>query len=319
MAQSGVVNRSPRKNQSYLARLGRNIVKHKWTYLMMIPVLAYYIIFHYGPLYGVQIAFKDFNPGKGIWGSKWVGLKHFISFFKGVYAWRTIRNTLFINIYLLLFGFPAPIILALLLDEVHRPIFKKTVQTITYLPHFISTVVIAGILVDFCSTKGLFNQIATMINPSYEKRALLGQMSLFRTIYVSSDIWQSIGWNSIIFIAALSGVDAELYEAVAIDGGNRFHRVWHVSIPCLLPTIVIMLILRIGNLMSLGFEKIILLYNTATYEVADVISSYVYRRGLQDFSYSFSAAVGLMNNIINFILVISANAISRKVTETSLW
>ena len=319
MAQKGVTVRPGRKEGNYFQRLGTNIVKHKGVYLMMIPVLAYYIIFHYGPLYGLQIAFKDFSPGKGIWGSKWVGLKHFISFFQGVYAWRTIRNTLLINLYSLLFGFPAPILMAVLLDEVAVMPFTKTVQTITYLPHFISTVVIAGILVDFCSTNGLFNQIALMINPNYTKAALLSKPELFRTLYVASDIWQGVGWNSIIYIAALSGVDAELFDAVAIDGGNRFHRVWHVSIPSILPTIVIMLILRIGNMMTLGYEKIILLYNTATYEVADVISSYVYRRGLLEFSYSFSAAVGLMNNIVNFILVTTANTISRKLTETSLW
>jgi len=317
MAQTVITDQ--KRQKTFWQKLGLNIVQYKWTYLMLIPVLVYYILFHYGPLYGVQIGFKDFSPGLGIWGSKWVGLKHFISFFQGVYAWRTIRNTLFINIYQLIFGFPAPIILALLLDEVSNVMFKKVVQTITYLPHFISTVVIAGILTDFCSTTGLFNQLALMVNPSYEKVALLSRPELFRTIYVASGIWQTVGWSSIIFIAALSGVDAELYEAVAIDGGNRFHRVWNVSIPSIMPTIVIMLIMRIGNMMSLGYEKIILLYNTSTYEVADVISSYVYRRGLLEFSYSFSTAVGLMNNIINFILVNLANSVSRKVTETSLW
>ena len=318
MAQSSPVP-GAHKQKNYFVRLGINIVRHRWVYAMMIPVLAYYILFHYGPLYGVQIAFKQFSPGRGIWGSPWVGLRWFQQFFSGPYAYRTVRNTLMINLYGLIFGFPAPILLAILLDEVFVLPFKKTVQTITYLPHFISTVVIAGILVDFCSTNGLFNQLALMINPAYTKTPLLGRPDLFRKIYVGSDIWQGVGWNSIIYIAALSGVDAELFDAVAIDGGNRFHRIWHVSLPSILPTIVIMLILRIGNMMTLGYEKIILLYNTSTYEVADVISSYVYRIGLQDFNYSLSAAVGLMNNVVNFILVISANAISRRLTETSLW
>ena len=318
MSQQTIIT-DPKRKKSYLHRLALNIIHHKWAYLMLIPVVAYYILFHYGPLYGVQIAFKDFSPGKGITGSKWVGFKHFISFFQGVYFTRTIRNTLAINIYGLIWGFPAPIILALLLDEVHHLKFKKLVQTVTYLPHFISTVVICGILSNFCQTNGLFNNLASALVPGYTKVALLSRPELFRTLYIGSNIWQSIGWNSIIFIAALAGVDAELYDAIAVDGGNRWHRVRHVSIPCILPTVVIMLIMRIGNMMSVGSEKIILMYNESTYEVADVISTYVYRRGLLEFAYSFSAAVGLFNNIINFILVNIANSVSRKVTETSLW
>ena len=318
MSQQTIIT-DPKRKKSYLHRLALNIIHHKWAYLMLIPVVAYYILFHYGPLYGVQIAFKDFSPGKGITGSKWVGFKHFISFFQGVYFTRTIRNTLLINIYGLIWGFPAPLILALLLDEVHHLKFKKLVQTVTYLPHFISTVVICGILSNFCQTNGLFNNLATAMIPGYTKVALLSRPELFRTLYIGSNIWQSIGWNSIIFIAALAGVDAELYDAIAVDGGNRWHRVRHVSIPCILPTVVIMLIMRIGNMMSVGSEKIILMYNESTYEVADVISTYVYRRGLLEFAYSFSAAVGLFNNIINFILVNIANSVSKKVTETSLW
>lgn len=305
--------------KSYFRRLMVNIVQYRWTYLMLIPVLAYYIIFHYGPLYGVQIAFKDFAPGLGIWKSKWVGLKHFISFFRSVYAERTIKNTLAISIYSLIFSFPAPILLALLLDEIKNIRFKRTIQTITYLPHFVSIVVIAGMIHDFCATDGLINQLIKMFNPDYSPQGLLGRPELFRTIYISSGIWQEVGWGSIIYLSALSGVDAELYEAVIIDGGNRFHRVWHVSIPGILPTVIILLILRIGSLMSVGFEKIILLYNEATYRTADVISSYVYRRGLLEFNYSFSAAVGLFNNVVNFILINIANFLSRKVTETSLW
>ena len=318
MSQQTIIT-DPKRKKSYLQRLGQNIIHHKWAYIMLIPVVAYYILFHYGPLYGVQIAFKDFTPGRGILGSKWVGFKHFISFFEGVYFVRTVRNTLLINIYGLLWGFPMPIVLALLLDEVHNLKFKKVVQTVTYLPHFISTVVICGILSNFCQTSGLFNNLAMALIPGYEKTALLARPELFRTLYIGSNIWQSVGWNSIIFIAALAGVDAELYDAIAVDGGNRWHRVRHVSIPCILPTVVIMLIMRIGNMMSVGSEKIILMYNESTYEVADVISTYVYRRGLLEFSYSFSSAVGLFNNIINFILVNLANTVSRKVTETSLW
>ena len=321
MAQSSFIVAATvhRRKKPYLQRLMNNIVQYRWVYLMLIPVLAYYILFHYGPLYGVQIAFKNYAPGLGIWGSKWIGLDHFISFFKGVYAERTIRNTITISLYTMAFGFPAPILLALLLDEIKKMYYKKLVQTITYLPHFISLVVIAGMITDFCSTNGLFNTIIQSINPDYTKVGLLSRPELFRSIYVGSGIWQEVGWGSIIYLAALSGVDPQLYEAIVIDGGNRFHRVWHVSIPSILPTIIILLLLRMGSLMSVGFEKIILLYNTNTYETADVISSYVYRRGLLEFSYSFSSAVGLFNNVVNFILVNLANAVSRRVSETSLW
>ena len=319
MSQQTIIT-DPKRKKSYLQRLGQNIIHHKWAYIMLIPVVAYYILFHYGPLYGVQIAFKDFTPGRGIVGSKWVGFKHFISFFQGVYFVRTVRNTLLINIYGLIWGFPAPIILALLLDEVHNLKFKKLVQTVTYLPHFISTVVICGILSNFCQTSGLFNNLAMALIPGYEKVALLSRPELFRTLYIGSNIWQSIGFDSIIYMAAIAGVDQELYEAGAIDGiTNRFQRVRYITFPSIVPTITIMFILSIGSLMNVGYEKTLLLYNDQILEVSDIISTFVYRKGLLEADYSYSAAIGLFNSVINCALLVTANTISSKVSENSLW
>ena len=284
---------------------------------MALPVVAYYIIFHYAPMYGAIIAFKEFNPALGIMGSPWVGFKHFKSFFEGVYFWRLVRNTLLISVYSLIWGFPAPIILALLLNEVKNKYFKRTVQTVSYLPHFISLVVVCGIIKDFTSTDGVINDIIEFLGG--ERTNFLMIPEWFRPIYVGSGIWQEVGWGSIIYLAAITNIDPQLYEAATIDGASRWKQTWHITLPGIVPTIVILLILRLGGLMSVGFEKIILLYNSATMETADVISSYVYRRGLLDFDYSFSAAVGLFNSVINLILITSANRLSRKVSETSLW
>jgi putative aldouronate transport system permease protein len=295
----------------------RDLLKNKYIYLMALPMLAYYIIFHYVPMYGAIIAFKNFSPMKGILGSPWAGFVHFQSFFDSVYFFRVVRNTLVINLFGLLFGFPAPIILALLLNEVRHRTYKRIVQTISYLPHFISIMVVCGIIMDFTSRNGMINDILVFFGG--ERFNLLAKPELFRGIYVGSDIWQSIGWGSIIYLAALSAIDVEQYEAATIDGAGRWRKIWYISIPGILPTIVILLILRMGSMMNVGFEKIILLYNAGTYETADVISSFVYRKGLLEFNYSFSSAVGLFNSFINFSLLLSANWISRKLNETSLW
>lgn len=290
---------------------------NKYVYLMAIPMVVYFILFHYMPMYGIVIGFKDFSPRIGIWDSPWVWFKHFKEFFNSLYFLRTIRNTALLSLYSLLWGFPASIILALLLNEIRREKFKRCIQTITYLPHFISLVVICGLIVDFTSTDGLFN--AVLSNFGMEASNWLTKPEWFRTIYIGSGVWQSIGWDSIIFLAALSGIDPSLYEAAKIDGAGRWKQMLHVTLPGLMPTIVIMLILNIGGLMSVGYEKIILLYNSLTYETADVISSYVYRKGLQGGDYSFSTAVGLFESIIGFTLLIVANKLSKKITEQSLW
>jgi putative aldouronate transport system permease protein len=285
---------------------------------MLLPVVIYYIVFLYFPMYGLQIAFKNFTPAKGIWGSEWVGFKHFISFYQSYYIWRLLRNTVMISLYELVFGFPAPILLALLLNELRNRVFKNFVQSVTYLPHFISIVVVAGMMVDFLAGDGLINKLTGMFGiPSV---SFLIVPDWFRSIYVSSGIWQGVGWGSIIYLAAIAGIDPSLYEAAKTDGAGRFRQIMHITIPGILPTVIIMLILRFGTLLAGGsLEKILLLYNSTTYETADVISTFVYRRGLLQMDYGFSAAVGLINNIMNFILLVSANAISRRINDTSLW
>lgn len=290
---------------------------NKYLYIMMIPVIGYYLIFHYGPMYGAIIAFKDYSPMKGIMGSDWVGLKHFEEFFNSYYFLRVLKNTLLISLYTLLFEFPAPIILALLINEVRKRTFKRVVQTITYMPYFISLVVICGIITDFTNADGLINRLIMMLG--YDGQAMLQKPELFRPIYVLSEIWQRIGWESIIYIAALMSIDLEQYEAAKIDGASRLKQMFHITLPGLLPIITIMFILRMGNMLNVGFEKIILLYNPVTYETADVISSFVYRKGLLEFGWSYSSAVGLFNSVINLALLISANYISRRVSQNSLW
>lgn len=284
---------------------------------MLLPVVAYYAIFHYGPMYGVQIAFKDYIPYLGISGSEWVGLKHFEDFFNSYYFWRILRNTIIISVLELLFAFPAPIILALLLNEIRNNRFKRTVQTITYLPHFISIVVVVGIMVDFLARDGLINNVLGMFG--VEAIAYMREPEWFRTIFIGSGIWQSVGWGSIIYLAAMSNIDPTLYEASKVDGANRWRQTINITIPGIMPTIIILLILQIGNLMSVGTEKILLMYNSNTYETADVIGTYVYRKGLLESNFSFSSAIGLFNSIINFALLVFANYLSKKTTETKLW
>lgn len=296
----------------------KNLVRNKLLYAMLIPFVLWYIVFVYTPMYGLQIAFKEFSLFKGIAGSPWVGFDNFVTYFSSPYFFRTIKNTLLISLFSLCFSFPAPIVLALLLNEVKNEVFKKTVQSMTYLPHFISVVVIAGIVTNFLApSNGLLNIILDKLG--FEKQYFLVQAEYFREIFISMNIWKEVGFSSIIYIAALSGINTELYEAAVIDGANRWKRVWHVTLPGILPTIMIMLILRIGDLLGVGYEAIILLYQPATYETADVISTYVYRTGLQEGRYHIAAAIDLFNSIVSLILVIGANKLSKKYTENGLW
>nr|WP_246363017.1 ABC transporter permease subunit [Paenibacillus alba] len=284
---------------------------------MMIPVLAYYAVFHYAPMYGALIAFKEYSPMKGILGSEWVGFAHFKDFFGSYYFWRILKNTIVISLYSLVFEFPAPIILALLINEVRSKMFKRVAQTITYMPYFISLVVICGIITDFTNADGIINRLFMLFG--YDGQAMLQKPELFRSIYILSEIWQRIGWESIIYIAALMSIDLEQYEAARMDGASRWKQIMYITLPGIMPTIAIMFILRMGNLLNVGFEKIILLYNPVTYDTADVISSFVYRKGLLEFGWSYSSAVGLFNSVINLVLLITANYISRKVNKSSLW
>ena len=295
----------------------KNIQKHRIIYLLFLPVLIYYRLFHYLPMYGAIIAFKNYVSSQGIANSAWVGLKHFRSFFSSYYCSRLIRNTLLISLYSILFGFPAPILLALLLNEVKCLRYKRLVQTITYLPHFLSVMVVCGMIIHFFSTDGFISAIVSSCGGSAQNYLL--DPACFRAIYVGTDIWQSVGWGSIVYLAALSGIDPTLYEAAKIDGAGRMRQTIHITLPGILPTIVVLFILRIGSIMNVGHEKIILLYNSMTYETADVISTFVYRKGLLDANYSYSAAIGLLNSFINFGLVIIANTLSRSVKQTTLW
>ncbi|GGI44453.1 sugar ABC transporter permease [Paenibacillus marchantiophytorum] len=302
---------------TFQARFRRDFLLNKYLYLMMVPVLAYYLVFHYAPMYGALIAFKEYSPIKGILGSEWVGFQHFQEFFGSYYFWRILKNTVVISLYSLIFEFPAPIILAIMINELANKKFQRFVQTVTYMPYFISLIVIAGMVKDFTNSGGLINTLFTYIG--FNDTAMLQKPEMFRSIYILSEIWQKIGWESIIYLAALMSIDQEQYEAAKIDGANRWKQIWHVTLPGILPTIAIMFILRMGNLLNVGFEKIILLYNPSTYDTADVISSFVYRKGLLEFGWSYSSAVGLFNSVINLALLITANKISKKISENSLW
>lgn len=299
-----------------------NYLKQYWfIYGIFILVMAYYVIFKYIPMYGVVIAFKRYSPASGIFASEWVGLRNFERFFGSMFFMRTFRNTLVISLLNLIFAFPVPIIFALMLNEIRSNNFKRSVQTISYLPHFISMVIVAGIAHDFLNENGT---ISTLLNTFFgiEKRVWLNNSSSYRVIYIILDIWKDMGWNAIIYLAALSGIDIELYDAAEIDGCGIIRKMINITIPGIMPTIIILLILRIGSILSVGAEKTLLLYNPNTYEVSDVISTFVYRRGFgidARADYSFSTAVDLFNSIINLILLTSANLLSRKYTETSLW
>ncbi len=306
-----------KKSDSYFARLGRNLYHQRELYIMLIPVLAYYIVFHYQPMYGLQIAFRDFSFKYGITGSPWVGMKHFQDFFQSIYFERSLKNTLSISIKDLLYGFPAPIILAIMINEVRQDWYKRTVQSLTYMPHFISIVVVCSMAKDFLSLNGVVNQTLAMFGIDPIHFFAVGEY--FSIIYVGTNIWQHLGWGTIIYLSALVGIDPQLYEAARIDGANKMRQIISITLPSLLPTIIILFILRTGKMLNVGSEKVLLLYNETIYEYADVISTLVYRRGLEDGNYSFASAVGLFNSVINFVLLVSINKFSKKVSDSSLW
>ena len=301
-----------------LSAIKKDLRKHWLLYLMAVPLLAFFIIFAYAPMCGLAMAFENYKPKLGIFGSELVGLQNFKDFFDSIYCWRLIRNTLVISLLQLGIEFPVTIIFALLLNEIQSVWFKKTIQTVTYMPYFISMVVLAGIIVDFTKSTGVISQLVAAVTGGTAKN-LLAIPSAWRPLYIISDLWQGLGFGSIIYIAALSGIDQELYEAAVIDGASRWRQTLSVTLPGISSTIIIMLILRIGNIMSVGYEKTILLYNSQIYETADIIISFVYRKGLEEFNYGYSTAVSLFNSVINFIMLIVANMVSRKFTETSLF
>ncbi len=315
MQTSQTKRMKPRKAGESAVR--KELSKNYELYLMFLPVFVFFLIFAYKPMYGILMAFQNYSPSKGVMGSPWVGFLHFKTFFNSFYFGRLLKNTLTISLCSIVFGFPAPILLALLMNEIKNKTFKKTVQTISYLPHFISLVVICSMIKKFTLSGGIINDIIVLFGGT--RSNLLNSPSAFVPIYILSDIWTGIGWGSIIYLAALSSISMELYEAAAIEGAGRFKQAIHVTIPGIAPTIVIMFILRMGSVLSVGYEKIILLYNPMTKSVADVISSYVYEKGILNQSWSFSTAVGLFNAVINLIFLVLTNQFSKKVSDTALW
>lgn len=290
---------------------------NRGLYILMVPIILYFLIFNYAPMAGLVMAFEDFKPVRGILGSNWVGMKNFTDFFSGPSFWTILRNTLVISLLGLVITFPLSIVFALLLNELKVIRFKKMVQTVSYMPYFISMVVICGLVTEFCSSSGIITNILVTVF-GIERQNLLTNPDYFWAINLISDIWQNLGYGSIMFVAAITAVSGELHEAAAIDGAGRFKRVWHITIPCIMPTIITMLILKCGNLLNVGFEKILLLYNPSIYSTADVISTHVNRLGLEQAQYGYSAAVGLFNSVVGTILLFLSNYLSKKYAETSI-
>ena len=302
----------------FMSEFLKKTKKQYMLILMIVPAFLVVAIFNYVPMYGILMAFKDYRVARGVAGSDWVGLKHFIAFFNNPFATRTISNTLILGTYSFLWSFPAPIILALLINELNHLKFKKLVQTISYLPYFLSTIIIVGMLKNFTALEGgLFNQIITFFGG--EPIHFFAEASWFRTLYIGSGIWQGIGWGTIIYLAALAGVDVELYDAAAIDGANRLQRIWYITLPALYPTITILMILSIGSILGSDFQKVLLMYNPNTYQVSDIIQTYVFREGIEGGRTSYTTAVGLFTSVVSFILLYLANLISRKLDGNSLW
>lgn len=315
---ASITSRPAGKNKGKLAGHLKLVKRDRYLLLMLLPIAAYYVVFHYLPMTGIVIAFKNFIPGRGIYYGDWVGFKWLNQFVSSAYFFRLIRNTVLISAYSILLGFPVPILFAVCVTEISSLRRRRILQTVSYLPHFISTVVLVGMLRSFFAVdNGIINvlrsasglpQIPFFQDPQY-----------FRSLYVGSGIWQSFGWSSIIYIAAIAGIDPELYEAAEMDGITRAGKVRHITIPMIKSTIILLFIMRMGSLMSVGFEKVFLMYNTAVYETADVISTYVYRKGINDSEFSFATAVGLFNSVVNFMFVFASNQLSRRITGSGLW
>lgn len=300
-------------------RLRRDLRKNRSLYLMVIPVLAFYIYFCYKPMYGVLIAFQDFNFRAGMTGSPWVGLENFRRFFEDPYFFRNIKNTIVISLSSIVFGFPAPIILALLINELSNRYFTKTVQTITYMPYFISLVVLCSMVKSFVAADGIVTRLMNMLTGGTVGESMLNSVGLFVPIYVISDIWQNVGWGSIIYLAALSGIDQELYDAADVDGAGHFKKLFHVTLPCISQTIIVLFILRLGGILTVGYEKIILLTNAYNAETSEVLSYYIYKKGIAGGEYGLATAAGLFNSVINCVFVVAANCLSKRFSDTSLW
>ena len=300
--------------------LKKSMTKYWQMYLLLIPVVIYYVVFKYVPMVGAQIAFRNFSFRKGIWGSAWVGFKHFERFFSSTQSISIIWNTLYLGFLTLVFCFPVPIILALIINEIRSTRFKNVLKTVTYAPHFVSTIVVVGMLMSMCSpSTGIINTLFVKLGLFKEPLYLMGSAKYFRTMYILSGIWKDSGWNAIIFISALAAVDTSLYEAAEVDGASRWQQLLHITLPGIMPTIVIMLILETGKVLNIGFEKVYAMQTDLNLGVSEVISTYSYKIGLIDMRYDYATAIDLFNAVINLAMLLIVNAISRKVTETSLW
>ncbi|HML45615.1 MAG TPA: ABC transporter permease subunit [Clostridia bacterium] len=295
----------------------RYLLNHWQLYLLLVAPVAYVYVFKYMPMYGIQMAFKQYNLSLGIWGSPWVGFKWFASFFRSPQFARLIGNTLSISVYQLAASLIPPVIVAIAMNEMRTIAFKKTVQMVTYMPHFLSVVIICGILQQVLSLNGMVNNFLASVG--LNKIQFLGKPHLFKHIYVWSGVWQNVGYNAIIYVAALSGISPDLHEAAKVDGANIWQRIWNVDIPGMLPTAIILLIMNCGNILSVGFEKVFLLQNSLNISASDVISTYVYRVGLVNMEYSFSTAIGLFQSFVSLLLLCTVNYISSRLSETSLW
>ncbi len=301
-----------------MAQFASRFNRSKYLLLLFLPALIYYIMFKYVPMFGILISFKDYNAFKGVWESEWVGLKYYTLFFESPDFLKLLRNTILLGFYKIIFGFPAPIILALLLNEVRLQVVKRVAQSISYLPHFISNVVVVSMMFLFLSpSNGIVNNVVEWLG--YESINFMQDENYFRSLYVLSDIWQHIGWETIIYLAALSAIDPQLYEAARVDGANRWHQLRHITIPGISSAIIILFILNIGQVLDIGFEKVLLMLNPSIYNTADVLSTYVFRTGIQSMNYSYGTAIDLFTSIVNLAFILSANWISRKVSSTSLW
>lgn len=300
--------------------LKKSVTKYWQMYLLLVPVIIYYIVFKYMPMVGAQIAFRNFSFRKGIWDSAWVGLKHFERFFSSSQAITIIWNTLYLGFLTLVFCFPVPIILALIINEIRSTRFKDTLKTITYAPHFVSTIVVVGMLMSMCSpSTGIVNSLFVKLGIFDEPLYLMGSARYFRPMYILSGIWKDSGWNAIIFISALSAVDTTLYEAAEVDGANRWQQLLSITLPSILPTIVIMLILETGKVLNIGFEKVYAMQTDLNLGVSEVISTYTYKQGLENLEYDYATAIGLFNSVVSFIMLLVVNGISKRLSETSLF
>ena len=302
----------PRKRPAF-----RRLYESRYLYLLLALPIAYFVLFKYFSMFWLVIAFQKYNAFQGVWGSQWVGLKYFEAFIKDPYFWNLMKNTIVLNLWMLIFFFPTPIILALMINDLRSQKFKKFTQSVTYLPYFLSTVVVCGFIFNLLAMDGPINNMLKSLGMA--PIAFMVQPEWFRSIYIISEVWQFTGWGSIIYLAALSGVDPQLYEAAAIDGASRWKQLWKVSLPSIAPVISIQFLLTVGRLLTVGYQKILLLYNGATYNTADVISTYVYRRGLLNADYSYGAAISIFQAVVALVLVVSANKLANKVGQTSLW